>query len=72
MFEDGRKVLKELTKLPPETGRTMVCTSTLSQLNRIFRLPNIQEFHGVDAREYEVIEEVLGKMGRISKPRYVK
>jgi hypothetical protein len=41
-------------------------------LNRIFRLPNIQEFHGVDAREYEVIEEVLGKMGRISKPRYVK
>lgn len=32
-IEDGQNVLKELTKLPPETGRTMVCTSTLSQLN---------------------------------------
>jgi hypothetical protein len=28
-IEDGLNVLKELTKLPPETGRTMVCTSTL-------------------------------------------
>ncbi|KIK48160.1 hypothetical protein CY34DRAFT_104152 [Suillus luteus UH-Slu-Lm8-n1] len=47
---NGQNVLKELTKLPPETGRTM-------------------EFHGIDAREFEAIEEVLEETGRTSKPR---
>ncbi|KAG2130267.1 hypothetical protein DEU56DRAFT_757938 [Suillus clintonianus] len=50
LTSNGRNILKELTKLPPETGRIM-------------------EFHDVGAREYEVIEEVLGQTGRVSKPR---
>jgi hypothetical protein len=32
---------------------------------------DFQEFFGVDAREYEVIEEALGEPGRTFKPRCV-
>jgi hypothetical protein len=34
-------------------------------------LTKYQEFHGIDAWEYELIEQFLEEMGWIAKPRYV-
>lgn len=60
--------MQELNKLTLlETGRIMV----RSEFASIPVLTKYQEFHGIDAREFELIERVLEGTGRVAKPRCV-
>ncbi|KAG1761759.1 hypothetical protein EDD22DRAFT_953766 [Suillus occidentalis] len=50
---------------------TSIGRKVLQELNKLTLLETgrIMEFHGIDAREFELIEQVLEETGRVAKPR---